>query len=199
MSISLIAGLGNPGDEYQATRHNLGFMVVDALAAMLNFSWSHSKRMNAYIAFGHCNDQSLRLVKPLAYINLSGSCLAKVCCYYKVPSENSVVVYDDIHLPFGSVKVSESGSAAGHNGVQDLLQYFGKNFLRYRIGIGQKRHREMDLADHVLGKLTEREKSILTNSMPKFIDGLILLIEKGPTASMNLINQKEKKDQSHEK
>ena len=199
MSISLIAGLGNPGDEYQATRHNIGFVVVDALAALLNFRWSHSKSLDAYIAAEYYNDQPLRLVKPLSYINFSGSCLAKVCRYYKLHSAELVVVHDDIHLPMGVAKMSESGGSGGHNAVKDLLQYFGKNFVRYRIGIGQKAHREMDLADHVLGKLTTEEKSILKASMPKFVDGLILLREKGITAAMNLINQKENKKQAYEK
>lgn len=192
MSISIVAGLGNPGTVYEETRHNAGFLAIDAFAQSLNVQWQRNLKLKADYGKALIEDLSVFLVKPQSFMNLSGQVLQNFCQYYKISINNMLVIYDDITIELGRVKVSIGGSAGGHNGISDIISHCGNEFIRYRIGIGQKNHPEMDLKDHVLGKLTENEKSVLTLQFPKCINDFKYLILNGPIEGMNMINQKNK-------
>jgi PTH1 family peptidyl-tRNA hydrolase len=195
MSITLIAGLGNPGREYAATRHNLGFTVVEALASAEKLSWQHEARFQADIARWNVGPGITRwLVKPQTFMNESGRALRLLLDFHKLPAEALAVAYDDLTIDLGRVKVTESGSAGGHNGVASLLEHVGNGFARYRLGIANPRPAEMDLKDFVLGKFTEDEKIIIAQQLTRFVAGLRLLIESGCAPAMNSINRREKND-----
>lgn len=192
MVITLIAGLGNPGKDYENTRHNVGFWLLDAFAKELQVEWKAEKKFQAEMASFVTEAGRYYLVKPRMYMNNSGRCLRKVCDYLKISSSQILVIYDEINLSIGNVKVTVSGSAGGHNGIADLLQHFGHDFKRYRIGIGGKAQQELTLTEHVLGKFTEGEKQVLTNQSQKYIQDLKLLLEKGIEEAMKDINQRNK-------
>ncbi len=190
MAVSVVAGLGNPGTAYEDTRHNAGFMLLDALAGEFGCSWARDRKFDAWVAAHHWHGRRLYLVKPRTYVNRSGSCLNGFCGYYKLAASSMVVVYDEINLTIGRAKISIGGSAGGHNGVADILRYFPNEFIRFRIGIGPKHPPEMELKDYVLGKLTARETEALSGNMKGFLDGVKLLIDTGPQAAMNRVNQR---------
>ena len=195
MSITLIAGLGNPGREYTATRHNLGFTVVEALASAEGLSWKHEPRFEAEIARWNVRPGVTRwLVKPQTFMNESGRALRLLLDFHKLPVESLAVAYDDLTIEIGRVKVTESGSAGGHNGVASLLEQVGNGFGRYRLGIASLRPAEMDLKDFVLGKFTDDEKIIIQQQLTRFVAGLRLLIESGCAPAMNSLNRREKND-----
>jgi len=195
MSITLIAGLGNPGREYTATRHNLGFTVVEALASAEGLSWKHEPRFAAEIARWNVRPGVTRwLVKPQTFMNESGRALRLLLDFHKLPVESLAVAYDDLTIEIGRVKVTESGSAGGHNGVASLLEHLGNGFSRYRLGIASLRPAEMDLKDFVLGKFTDDEKIIIQQQLTRFVAGLRLLIESGCAPAMNSLNRREKND-----
>lgn len=190
MPFSLIAGLGNPGSEYQGTRHNVGFDVVDALANSLSASWQSSKNFKAEVAQTEIEGESIRLIKPLDFMNNSGIVLNKFFGYCKTPPSQAIIVYDDVTLELGACKIMLGGSSAGHNGVQDIINRSANTFVRFRIGIGAKKHKEMDLSDHVLGKLGADEKSVLTSQMDYYINGLKFLVKNGVEETMKEFNKR---------
>ncbi len=198
MSYQLIVGLGNPGSAYAATRHNLGFRVLDSFARERGLSWTKERSFKGELAT--LSDPllgKLTLLKPLTFMNASGSCVQKVCSYYKIPPENVVIVYDEINVNLGEVKLSLSGSAGGPNGLEDILRCLAPRFARLRIGIGPKAEKEMALADFVLGKLTSEEESLVASSMTLYRDSLERLLRDGPEKAMNHINRKIKPDDSN--
>jgi PTH1 family peptidyl-tRNA hydrolase len=195
MSVSLIAGLGNPGREYAGTRHNLGFIVVDALAAAEKLSWKHEPRFEADIARWNVRSGVTRwLVKPQTFMNDSGRALRRLLDFQKLPPGALAVAYDDLTIDAGLVKVSVRGSAGGHNGVASLLEHVGSGFIRYRLGIGAARPDGMDLKDFVLGKFSDEEKIIMQQQLTHFVAGLRLLIESGYDRAMNRLNRRDKND-----
>jgi PTH1 family peptidyl-tRNA hydrolase len=195
MSVTLIAGLGNPGREYAATRHNLGFTVVEALAAAEKLSWKHEPRFEAEIARWNVRPGVTRwLVKPQTFMNDSGRALRRLLDFHKLPVDALIVAYDDLTIDTGLVKVSVRGSAGGHNGVASLLEHVGSGFIRYRLGIGAARPSEMDLKDFVLGKFTVEEKITIDQQLTHFVAGLRLLIESGYARAMNSLNRRDKND-----
>ncbi len=193
MSITVIAGLGNPGQPYKNTRHNIGFTVIDDFASNLQANWRDIPRFEAQVAeFSDLSDPSckLLLVKPLTYMNDSGRSLGAVLRYYKKTPEELLVIYDDITLELGRVKLSISGSEGGHNGIRDLLARVGPGFGRFRIGIGAKPNKEMTLADYVLSTFQPGELAILKSRRPDYIHHLRLIIDKGIEPAFNTINQR---------
>jgi len=190
MSIAVIAGLGNPGLKYRNTRHNIGFQVIDRLASLQGAQWRADARLEAEVAVIVHKDRKLMLIKPQTYMNASGRSLAAVLRYRMLPAQSLLVVYDDITLDFARPKLSLSGSAGGHNGISDMLEQVGPGFVRYRIGIGAKPHKAMDLADYVLSKFTESEQQLLADRMPSYLDHLALVVDKGFETAMNTINQR---------
>jgi len=204
MSYRLIVGLGNPGPEYEATRHNVGFRVIDHFAARLGFAPSDWKRERSLkgllLQATHPNLDAgeLLLLKPQTYMNESGASLQKTCSYFRVPPEEMIVIFDEINLPPGEVKASLSGSAGGHNGLADILRRIAPRFTRLRIGIGQKPRKEMDLADYVLGKFGAEEEALVSASMDRYTDCLERLLRDGPERAMNHINRRTIKDDSNQ-
>lgn len=200
MNYRMVVGLGNPGKEYDATRHNIGFRVIDAFAETRKASdWSERKKLKGLFAEIIREDsEKLVLVKPTTYMNDSGTAVQKACSYYKIPPEQVIVIYDEINLDTGLVKISLSGSGGGHNGLQSILDLGISKFTRLRVGIGQKPHKDMDLADYVLGKFNESDKATIDASMELYLDSLERLIRDGSEKAMNLINRKPKKNDRDE-
>ncbi len=174
----LIVGLGNPGKEYEDTRHNVGFLVVDKLMQRLGVS--PSKKFNGEIAEGRLHDEKILLLKPLTFMNASGQSVREVIQYYKILLTDVTVVHDDLDLPFGSVLIKEGQGSAGHNGVQSIIDAFGgeKGFTRVRIGIGRPVKEggagEVAVENWVLGKWSTEEKK----NLDAVIDGVVAEIEK---------------------
>jgi len=189
MSIAVIIGLGNPGAEYVRTRHNLGFWLVDALAREAGVQFRTESRFQAEVGKAVIEDRQVWLVKPLTFMNDSGQSVGQFLHFHKLASNAMAVVHDDITLPLGRIKVTVRGSAGGHNGIASLLAHAGTDFARVKLGIGGKPHAEMNLADHVLSRLTPDEEAALTARLPDFLKGLRLLVAEGPDAAMNVLNQ----------
>ena len=192
MSVTLIAGLGNPGREYAGTRHNLGFVVVEALAAAEGLKWKKESRFESETARWDVRPGVTRLlVKPQTFMNESGRALRALLDFHKVAPDACIVAYDDLNIDVGLVKVSVSGSAGGHNGVASLLEHLGNGFVRYRLGVGGSRPAGMDLKDFVLGKFTAAESTLIDQKLKSLVDGLRLLINSGPAQAMNSLNRRD--------
>jgi peptidyl-tRNA hydrolase, PTH1 family len=193
MSITLVAALGNPGSEYEHSRHNLGWVVLGALASKQGLAWKQAPQFEAEVArWDYAPGRTRWLVKPLTYMNDSGRAISAIARYYKITSEAIAAVYDDLNIELGLIKVTVTGSAGGHNGVASLLEHLGDGFVRYRIGIGPKPP-QMELTDFVLGKFTPEQHSHLTQKLDDHVLGLELLLSRGPEAAMNQLNRRDSK------
>ena len=191
MSISIVAGLGNPGRDYAGTRHNLGWVVVDALARRQGLSWRKEPRFNAEVARWDLAPRRTRwLVKPLTFMNDSGIPLQDFASFHQMPVTAILAVHDDLAIDLGRVKVSTTGSAGGHNGVASLLAHLGDGFVRYRLGIGPKEPPRMDLKDFVLGKFTPAQLTLIDQNLDHYLEGLALLLESGVAQAMNTLNRR---------
>lgn len=193
MSISLVAGLGNPGREYEASRHNLGWVVLDAFAKKQGLTWKQVAQFDAEVARWDTPGRTRWLLKPLTFMNGSGTSVGAFARFFKIPPADIAAVYDDITLDLGLVKVSVRGSDGGHNGVTSLLEHVGDGFARYRLGIGPKQPAQMDLADFVLGKFTSVQQTLLTQKLETHVQGLDLLLSRGAEAAMNQLNRRDPK------
>ena len=194
MSITLVAGLGNPGSVYEKTRHNAGFVAVEALARKLGVSWKQQSSFEALTARAEIGSgRTLILSLPQTYMNESGRSVRKLADYYKIPVERTVAVYDDLNIDLGLVKVSVTGSAGGHNGVASLLEHLGDGFVRFRVGIGPKQPAQMDLKDFVLGKFTPDQQALIESNLTNYVSGLMLLLEQGAARAMNTLNRRDPK------
>jgi peptidyl-tRNA hydrolase, PTH1 family len=192
MSISLVAGLGNPGREYENTRHNLGWVVLDALAKKHGLAWKQSAQFEAEIArWDLAGGRTRWLVKPLTFMNASGRAIGAVARFYKIDVPAIAAVYDDLTIDLGLVKVTITGSAGGHNGVASLLEHVGDGFARYRLGIGPKQPPQMDMADFVLGKFTPEQQLLVTQKIDPYVSGLELLLSRGIEPAMNQLNRRD--------
>jgi len=191
MSISLVAGLGNPGREYAQSRHNLGWVVLDALVAKLGLAWKPAAQFEAEIARWDRSGGTWYFAKPQTFMNESGRAIGALARFYKLAPAAITVVYDDLTIDLGLLKVSVTGSAGGHNGVASLLERVGDGFVRYRLGIGPKQPPQMDLADFVLGKFTPEQQTIVTQQLDRYVAGLELLLARGPEAAMNQLNRRD--------
>lgn len=192
MSISLVAGLGNPGREYEATRHNLGWLVLDAFAKKHGLAWKRAPQFEAEVARWDFSPGRTRwLVKPLTFMNESGKSIAALARFYKIEPPAVAAVYDDLTIELGLVKVSVTGSAGGHNGVASLLEHLGDGFVRYRLGIGPKQPAQMDMADFVLGKFTPEQNTLLAQKLDHHVQGLDLLLSRGTEVAMNQLNRRD--------
>ena len=194
MSITLVAGLGNPGRDYEKTRHNLGWVVVDAFARKLGLTWKASPQFETEVArWDAAPGRTCYFAKPLTFMNDSGRAVAALARFYKVPAASVIAVYDDLTIDLGLIKVSVTGSAGGHNGVASLLEHLGDGFVRYRLGIGPKEPPQMDLKDFVLGKFTPDQQILATHHLPHYLSGLDLLLSRGTEAAMNQLNRRDQK------
>lgn len=161
--IQLIVGLGNPGSKYDRTRHNVGFEVLDRLAKDWQLSWQEQGRFKGWFAEGPLlGAGKVRLLKPNTYMNRSGEAMGAVCNWFKLPPESVLVVYDDMDLPVGRLRLRASGSAGGHNGIKSAIAQLGtQDFPRVRLGIGRADGAQKDTIGHVLGKFAPAERQVL--------------------------------------
>lgn len=191
MSLRLVAGLGNPGPEYDATRHNAGFRLLALCGERWGARWSMERRFQSEVALvQHPAAGRLLLVRPQTYMNDSGVALRQLRDYHRVEPGGVIVAYDEINVPLGRVKVSLNGSAGGHNGVASLLQHLGGDFVRYRIGIGPKAPAGATLHDFVLGRFRAEEAAVFAEVLPWLADGLEHVLTQGPLAAMNRLHQR---------
>lgn len=191
----LIVGLGNPGAEYEGTRHNIGFRIIDSFAKQQNASeWKKERSFKSTIATVNFDGEKVLLLKPGAFMNLSGMCLQKVSSFYKIPPAEILVIYDEINLDLGQRKVSLKGSAGGHNGMLDIINRIHPIFTRLRIGIGPKIPKEIDLADFVLGKFKDEENFTINAEMDRYVGCVEQLLRDGAEKAMIHINKRIKND-----
>ena len=184
----LIEGLGNPGPEYEKTRHNTGFMSLDLLAARLQVKVS-KERFKALTAQADFDGQRLLLMKPLTFMNASGIAIEAAAHFYKIPPERVLVLFDDISLPVGKLRIRKNGSAGGHNGLKSIISCLGSDqFPRVKIGVGAKPHPDYDLADWVLSTFQKDELSRMKEAMEKACEAVPLLVREETDRAMNLYN-----------
>lgn len=186
----IIAGLGNPGKDYKNTRHNIGFDVIDVIAEKHNISVIEKKH-KAIIGKGVINGYKVILVKPQTYMNLSGESLREIIDYYKVdPTEELIVISDDISLNPGNIRIRKKGSAGGHNGLKSIIQHLGTDaFMRIKMGVGEK-PKGYDLADYVLGHFTGDERKIMDEAAKSAEEAVRLMMQGDTDAAMNKFNTK---------
>lgn len=186
----IIVGLGNPKKEYENTRHNIGFDVIDAIADEYNISMS-DKKHKAIIGKGAIGGQKVILAKPQTYMNLSGESVRELIDYYKVDEETElIVIYDDISLDVGQMRIRKKGSAGGHNGIKSILQHLGHDvFLRIKMGVGEK-PKGYDLADYVLGHFSKEDRKILDDNTKNTILAVEMMLGDDVDGAMNRFNTK---------
>jgi PTH1 family peptidyl-tRNA hydrolase len=184
--IRLVAGLGNPGPEYAATRHNIGFMIVDQFANQFGSTWERSTKWDALSA--QCGD--VLAVKPISFVNRSGYPLFAVAEFYKIQPREILVVLDDLALPLGRLRLRASGGPGGHNGLESIIIQFGtEDIPRLRIGIGQAPSEGS--ADYVLSRFFDEEKPIVRSTIDRAVEALKYAIDNGLISAMNIFNKTE--------
>ena len=190
----IIVGLGNPTKEYSGTRHNVGFDVIDAIAEKYNISVAERKH-RAFCGSGVIAGKKVILVKPQTYMNLSGESVRGFVDFYKLDAESEIlVVYDDVSLDVGQLRIRKKGSAGGHNGIKNLIQHLGTNvFLRIKVGVGEK-PKEYDLADYVLGHFSKAEKEVMEESYKNVAEAVELILQDEIDTAMNRFNKKAVKE-----
>lgn len=190
-SIYIIAGLGNKGKEYENTRHNVGFMLIDELSEHFGIRVGSAK-FESLCGMGSYNGNKILLMKPQTYMNLSGNAVAMACNFYKIPlNTNLIIAYDDTALPLGSLRIRGNGSAGGHNGMKSIINALnGDSFIRIRLGIGEKN--TDDLADYVLGRMSMSEMNEIKEAVKNATAATELIIKNGVQTAMNSYNGKKK-------
>jgi len=186
----IIAGLGNPGLKYAKTKHNMGFHVADVLSSRYHIDMNF-KKGQAYCGQGIIEGEKVLLVKPVTYMNLSGESIASLAHFYKidVPTE-LIVIYDDITLEPGNIRVRKKGSAGGHNGMKSIINLLGtEEFMRVRVGIGAKPP-EMDLAAYVLSRFSKEEVPAAETGIERAADAVVSILTEGIDSAMNVFNRK---------
>lgn len=191
---SLIIGLGNPGSKYDQTRHNIGFAAVDALAQRWQVSLSTNKKFQAELGERWFNGQRVKLLKPLTYMNQSGQAIRAVVDWYNLSGRSVLLIYDDLDLPVGKIRLRLSGSAGGHNGIRSAIAHLGtQNFPRLRIGIGNPQtaqERQQDAISYVLGRFSPQEAQLHPEVMRLVIAAVELSLEQGIEKAMSLYNNR---------
>jgi PTH1 family peptidyl-tRNA hydrolase len=184
----LIVGLGNPGEQYDKTRHNIGFHCIKHLAERHHLAFDR-KRSQARLAEGNIAGQRVALAKPYTFMNLSGRAVVGLCNWYKLdPAQELLVIYDDLDLPFGKLRIRQRGSAGTHNGMKSIINLTGRqDFPRLRVGIGSPPPR-WDTSSYVLGNFTAEERKQLPDIYDRAADALELVLREGLVAAMNQFN-----------
>ena len=187
--IRLVAGLGNPGPEYVATRHNIGFMVADQFAAQVGSTWEKSSKCDALLA--KCG--SVLLLKPMSFMNRSGHPLFAVAQFYKIEPQQILVVLDDLALPVGRLRLRARGGSGGHNGLESIIMQFGTEEIpRLRMGIGEA-PREGSV-DYVLNRFFDEEKPLVRSTIDRAVEAVKCAIDKGLVSAMNTFNKTESEE-----
>ena len=184
----LIVGLGNPGKEYERTRHNAGFRALDVLADKLGCKIDKGKFQGLYGQTVY-NGKKLFLLKPMTYMNQSGRSVLQLSAYFNIPPQRIIVLFDDISLPPGRLRIRADGSAGGHNGIKSIIAEVGSQaFPRVKIGVGSKPHPDTDLADWVLSGFTPKEEKDLVSALDRSADAALCIIDRGVPESANRYN-----------
>ena len=187
----MIVGLGNPGKDYDRTRHNVGFRTIDLLAASLNTQVNRLKFRALVSPVVTCGGKKVMLMKPQTYMNLSGAAVSALAAYYKVKPDHILVIFDDISLPVGRIRIRRDGSAGGHNGIKSIIQSLGTDqFPRVKVGVGAKPHPDYDLADWVLSKFSAQEEKALAPALENAAAAALLLLEQGVEKAASAYNGK---------
>lgn len=186
----IIAGLGNPSDKYAKTRHNVGFDAMDCIAEKYGISIKEKKH-NALVGKGIIEGEKVVLLKPQTFMNLSGESIRSALDFYKVDEkENLLVIYDDISLSPGQLRIRKKGSAGGHNGIKNIIAHLGHDtFARIKIGVGEKPE-GYDLVDYVLGRFSKDERQVMEEAFKDTAEAVAVILNEGADAAMNLFNKK---------
>jgi len=189
----LIAGLGNPTKQYEHTRHNIGFDTITYLADHYHISMN-TKKFQGICGSGYIEGQKVLLLMPQTYMNLSGQSVSEAASFYKLdPAAEVIVIYDDIALEPGNIRVRKKGSAGGHNGIKNIIAHLGtQEFQRIRIGVGEK-PKEYDLADYVLGRFSAEDRKLVEEAFANAADAVRLMVQGKTDEAMNLYNRKERR------
>ncbi|MBQ9414888.1 MAG: aminoacyl-tRNA hydrolase [Clostridia bacterium] len=186
----LVVGLGNPGRQYEGTRHNAGFLSIDKLADTLHIRIDRAK-FHALTAVVEDGDRKLMLMKPQTMMNLSGLAVQEAAMFYKLPPEQIVVISDDVNLPLGMLRIRQSGSAGGQNGLKDIIACLGtEDFPRVRVGVGQKPHPDYDLAKWVLSRFSKEDMAVMDRAFADAADAARLIAAGDITQAMNRYSKK---------
>ncbi len=187
----LIVGLGNPGESYEYTRHNIGFKAIDVIAKYLDFP-SFSTKFSAFVASKIIGPNKITLMKPQTYMNLSGQAVAKAMSFYKIPLEDLLIIHDDLDLGFAKIKMKIGGGSGGHNGIKSIDQHIGEDYYRVRIGIG-KSEIPGDVSNFVLNRFTSDETKIIEKLLQDLTDNFELVLAKDMPNFMNKMSMEYKK------
>ena len=189
----LIAGLGNPTKQYEHTRHNIGFDTITYLADHYHISMN-TRKFQGICGSGYIEGQKVLLLMPQTYMNLSGQSVSEAAAFYKLdPAAEVIVIYDDIALEPGNIRVRKKGSAGGHNGIKNIIAHLGtQEFQRIRIGVGEK-PKEYDLADYVLGRFSAEDRKLVEEAFANAADAVRLMVQGKTDEAMNLYNRKERR------
>ncbi|MEG7529757.1 MAG: aminoacyl-tRNA hydrolase [Hungatella sp.] len=189
----IIAGLGNPTKEYEKTRHNVGFSVIDLLADRMGIEVTERKH-KAFCGKGMLEGQKVVLAKPQTFMNLSGESIRAMMDFYKVLPEEILIIYDDISLEPGQLRIRGKGSAGGHNGIKNIISHLGtQEFLRIKVGVGEK-PKGMDLADYVLSRFSKGEQVLMEDAFFEAAEAAAMIVSQGIEPSMNHFNGKKVKE-----
>ena len=184
----LVVGLGNPGDKYENTRHNVGFLTIDQIAEGQHVPVQKLK-YRALTNTVELGGAKALLMKPVTYMNLSGEAVGEAARFYKIPPDHVLVISDDVSLPLGKLRIRKGGSAGGHNGLKNIIQHLGTDqFPRVKIGVGEKPHPDYDMADWVLSKFAGEDLKAITAAIEKAAQAVECLIAHGPDKAMNQFN-----------
>lgn len=190
----LIVGLGNPGAKYDQTRHNIGFAAIDALARTWQIPLSEHRKFQGIFGEGAgVKGQKVRLLKPTTFMNLSGQSIRAVTDWYKLPPEAVLVIYDDMDLPVGKLRLRQSGSAGGHNGMKSTIAHLNsQNFPRLRVGIGNPKQKSSDgeVVSHVLGRFSAVENQAMAQVLKLLVEAVELSMKQGIPKAMSLYNNR---------
>lgn len=181
----LVVGLGNPGDRYDKTRHNVGFDVIDMCEKKYNFNINRTKFKGVY-GESNINSEKVIFLKPQTYMNLSGESVRSIIDFYKIPIENIIVIYDDISLDVGRLRIKGKGSAGGHNGIKNIIAHLGTDsFPRIKVGIGQPTY---DLVEFVTDRFSSEDRAIIEKSFEAAVEAVDVIIREGINMAMNKFN-----------
>lgn len=188
--VCLIAGLGNPGEHYHKTRHNMGFMVADELGNAYSIP-IEKKKSDALIGRGKIEGVDVILVKPISFMNLSGLPVYNIAAYFGISGKDMLIIHDDIDLALGIIKLKEKGGHGGHKGIESLMNFFnGGDFTRLRVGVGRPEKEEIKVSDYVLGRFNNDETEILDKIISLAKDAVVTFLCKGTKEAMNKFNNK---------
>lgn len=187
--MKLVVGLGNPGVQYAKTRHNIGFMVIDYLAEQLNITVDKVK-FKSIIGEGYAGTEKIILAKPQTYMNLSGEAVLDMVQWYKLEPEEIIVIYDDMDLPTGRIRLRSQGSAGGHNGMKSIIYLIQTDkFPRLRVGIGRPDNQNIESANFVLGKFSDSEAELMGPAVKKAAEAVLKTFQTGVERAMNEVNR----------